>query len=113
MNPSDIVLAHFPLGGSGGRKLRPVLVLTGPLGTVPEHVVAYISSVVPTHLMPTDLVLDPTIPAFTSTKLKALSIVRLHKLSAIHSRDAIRRLGRLAPVMMSEVLVRLKLVFGL
>ena len=59
MNPADIVLAHFPMAGAGGRKLRPALVLTGPLGTVPEFVVAYISSVIPAALLPTDLVIDP------------------------------------------------------
>ncbi len=47
MNPDEIYLANFPFGGSAGMKLRPVLLLTNPVGSVPEVLVAYISSVVP------------------------------------------------------------------
>ena len=47
MAPSEVSLAAFPFGGSVGMKVRPVLLLTGPLGPVPEVLVAYISSVIP------------------------------------------------------------------
>ena len=47
MNAGEIYLANFPFGGSAGVKLRPVLLLTGPTGNVPEVLTAYISSVVP------------------------------------------------------------------
>lgn len=40
MNPDEIYLASFPFGGSAGRKLRPVLLLTGPVGSVHEVLVA-------------------------------------------------------------------------
>ena len=113
MNPADVVLAQFPLAGSGGRKLRPVLVLTGPLGSVPEYVVAYISSVIPADLLPTDLTVDPTTPEFKSTNLKATSLLRVHKLSTIHGRDAIRRLGQIAAPAFFEVQARLRIVFEL
>lgn len=113
MNPSDVVLAYFPMGGSGGRKLRPVLVLTGPLGSVPEYAVAYISSVIPPDILPTDLLMDPATPEFSSTNLKATSLLRVHKLSTIHSRDAVRRLGQLTPTAFTEVQSRLRSVFGL
>jgi hypothetical protein len=53
MGPSDICLARFPFGGTAGVKLRPVLVLTGPLGLVPEYQVAYMTSVLPAALLPT------------------------------------------------------------
>ncbi len=36
MNRDEIHLASFPFGGSAGMKLRPVLLLTGPVGSVPE-----------------------------------------------------------------------------
>jgi mRNA interferase MazF len=101
------------MAGAGGRKLRPVLVLTGPLGTVPEFVVAYISSVIPSALLPTDLLVDPATPEFASSKLKTVSVLRLHKLSTIHSRDAVRAFGQLSPAAFQEVQTRLKLVFGL
>jgi len=40
MCPDEIHLASFPFGGSAGMKLRPVLLLTGPVGNVPETLVA-------------------------------------------------------------------------
>lgn len=36
MNPDEVYLASFPFGGSAGMKLRPVLLLTAPVGSVPE-----------------------------------------------------------------------------
>ena len=58
MRPGEICLASFPFGDTAGMKLRPVLVLAGPIGPIPEVLVAYISSVLPAALMPCDLVLD-------------------------------------------------------
>ncbi len=103
MSPGDIFLANFPFGGSAGMKLRPVLLLTGPLGTVPEVLVAYISSVIPSTLLPTDIVLDPADPKFASTKLKIKSVLRLHKLATIHQRSLARQLGRISPAVQQDV----------
>jgi mRNA interferase MazF len=64
-------------------KLRPVLLLTGSLGSVPEVLVAYISSVVPAQLLPSDLLVDPAKPEFRNTHLKVTSALRLHKLATI------------------------------
>ena len=36
MAPGEIYLANFPFGGLPGVKLRPVLLLAGPIGTIPE-----------------------------------------------------------------------------
>ena len=83
MRPGEIYLAKFPFGDAPGMKLRPVLALTGPLGPVPEILVAYISSVIPAQLLPSDLILDPTVPEFRLTNLKALSALRLHKLATL------------------------------
>ena len=74
-------------------KLRPVLLLTGPLGSVPEILVAYISSVIPAPLLPWDILLDPANPEFQSTHLKTVSVLRLHKLATIHCSSLARYLG--------------------
>jgi mRNA-degrading endonuclease toxin of MazEF toxin-antitoxin module len=84
-------------------KLRPVLLLTGPLGNVPEILVAYISSVVPAVLLPSDIVLDPAAAEFASANLKVKSVLRLHKLATIHGRNVVRRLGALSDSAVSEV----------
>src|SRR5213594_1454782 len=93
MRPSEIYLAQFPFGDIPGMKLRPVLLLTGPIGSVPEVLVAYISSVIPSQLLPSDVLLDPAKPEFASTHLKSVSALRLHKLATIHSSSLVRYLG--------------------
>src|SRR5438445_13776488 len=106
MGPSESYLRYFPFGGTPGMKLRPVLLLTGPIGTVPEVLVAYISSVIPTQLLPSDLIFDPFNPEHASTKLKTISVLRLHKLATIHQRNMVRLLGKLSSSAVSEVEAR-------
>ena len=103
MNPDEVYLANFPSGGSTGMKLRPVLLLTAPVGSVPEVLVAYISSVMSSPLLPSDVILDPATAEHASTNLKTKSVVRLHKLATIHSRNVVRHLGSLSPTTASEV----------
>jgi mRNA interferase MazF len=108
MNRDEIHLASFPFGGSAGMKLRPVLLLTGPVGHVPEVLVAYISSVVPPELLPTDIVLDPLTEQHASTMLKTRSVLRLHKLATVHARNVVRQLGTLPHTVSLEVKDRLR-----
>ena len=93
MRPGEIFLAQFPFGDVPGMKLRPVLLLTGLLGSIPEVLVAYISSVIPTQALSSDILLDPGKPEFRSTHLKTISALRLHKLATIHSSSLARYLG--------------------
>ena len=93
MRPGEIYLARFPFGDIPGMKLRPVLLLTGAVGSVPEVLVSYISSVIPSQLLPSDLLLDPARSEFRSTNLKTLSTLRLHKLATIHTSSLVRYLG--------------------
>jgi mRNA interferase MazF len=93
MRPGDIYLAQFPFGDAPGMKLRPVLLLPGALGLAPEVLVAYISSVIPSQLLPSDMLLDPGKSEFRSTRLKTLSVLRLHKLATIHCSSLARHLG--------------------
>jgi mRNA interferase MazF len=104
----EIYLASFPFGGSAGMKLRPVLLLTGPLGSVPEVLVAYISSVIPPDLLPSDVLLDPASPEHASSHLKTRSVLRLHKLATIHERAVVRRLGAISGGTASDVREKLR-----
>ena len=108
MRPGEICLASFPFGDAAGMKLRPVLVLSEPVGPVPEVLVAYISSVLPTALMPSDLVLDPARPEFRSTNLKTSSVLRLHKLATIHQSMIARHLGTLPEFQKTTVAGKLR-----
>jgi mRNA interferase MazF len=93
MSPGEIYLAQFPFGDVPGMKLRPVLLLTGTVGPIPEVLAAYISSVVPTQLLASDLLIDPNKTEFRGTHLKAISTLRLHKLATLHSSSLVRYLG--------------------
>ncbi|OFV93236.1 MAG: hypothetical protein A3H28_05430 [Acidobacteria bacterium RIFCSPLOWO2_02_FULL_61_28] len=97
MRPGEIYLARFPFGDAAEMKLRPVLLLTGPLGSIPEILVAYISSVILAQLLPSDILLDPVQPEFRSTHLKMSSVLRLHKLATIHCSSLARYLGVVSP----------------
>ncbi len=108
MAPGEIHLARFPMAGRGGVKLRPVLLLTDAVGPVPELLAAYISSIIPPTLIPSDLILDASQPDFASTSLTQVSILRLHKLATLHRRDVIRPVGVLSPVAKQEVESRLR-----
>ena len=95
MRSGEIHLANFPFEDVAGMKLRPVLLPTAGLGLVPEVLVAYISSVIPAELLPSDLILDPAQPEFQACNLKVISALRLHKLATIHCSSLMRRLGRI------------------
>jgi len=113
MAPGDICLASFPFGDAPGRKLRHVLLLTAPVGPIPEVLVAYISSVVPSTLLPTDVLVDPTRPEFQSTNLNTVPLLRLHKLATIHARSIVRALGKLDPSHQEAVAAMLRQLLGL
>ena len=108
MLAGEIYLAQFPFGGSAGMKVRPVLLLTGAIGTIPEVLVAYISSVLPTTLLPSDVVVDPAHKTFANSNLKARSVLRLHKVATIHGRSLVRYLGKFDTGPMADVAARLR-----
>jgi mRNA interferase MazF len=113
MRPGEVYLAQFPFGDVPGMKLRPVLLLTGPVGPVPEILVAYISSVVPTQPLPSDLLIDPSKPEFRNMHLKAPSALRLHKLATIHSSSIVRFLGTVDPPLKTTVSAKLRELLAL
>jgi len=113
MRPGEIYLAQFPFGDVPGMKLRPVLLLTGPLGSIPEVLVAYISSVIPAQVLPSDVMLDPSKPEFRSSHLKTQSTLRLHKLATIHSSSFARYLGVLDSSIQSIVATKLRALLKL
>jgi mRNA interferase MazF len=108
MRSSEICLASFPFGDIARMKLRPVLVLAGPIGPIPEVLVAYISSVLPPALMHSDLVLDPSRPECRATGLRTASVLRLHKLATIHGSMIVRRLGVLPDGQQAAVAAKLR-----
>jgi mRNA interferase MazF len=113
MRPGEIYLARFPFGDVPGMKLRPVLLLTGPIGGAPEILVAYISSVLPVQSLSADLLMDPAQPEFGSTRLKVPSALRLHKLATIHGSSLVRFLGRISAATETTVATKLRALLNL
>jgi mRNA-degrading endonuclease toxin of MazEF toxin-antitoxin module len=113
MVPGELYLAQFPYGGTPGRKLRPVLLLTGLVGTIPEVVVAYISTARPAVLQPSDLLLDPALPEHAATNPRMASVLRLHKLATIHESSVRRYLGTLSAATAATAAAKLRVLFGL
>ena len=95
MRRGDIVLAYFPFGDMTGGKLRPLLLLTDPVGIGTEVITAYISSVIPASFLASDILLDPAQPQHQSTRLKVVSVLRLHKIGTIHVSSLQRYVGHL------------------
>lgn len=112
MRAGEIHLAIFPFGGTVGAKLRPVLLLTGPLGSVPEVLTAYMTSVVPPNLLATDILFDPAQPQYSGTGLKQVTLLRLHKLSTVYDSDIIRHLGQVSAATWSDVETKLRLLLN-
>jgi mRNA interferase MazF len=108
MQPGEIYLAKFPFGEVPGMKLRPVLLLTSPVGTIPEVLVAYMSSVVPIKPLDSDMIVDPTASPFLSTGLKVVSTLRLHKLATIHCSSLARFLGNITPPVHASINEKLR-----
>ena len=113
MRRGEVYLASFPFGNAPGMKLRPVLLLTSPIGASAEVVAAYISSVVPPVLLPSDILLDPQTSEHASTGLRVVSLLRLHKVATLHSSSVQRRLGALTPTALQEVDAKLRTVLSL
>ena len=97
MKPGEIYLGRFPFGDIAGMKLRPVLVLSEVVGEPAEVLVAYVSSVVPATPLPSDIIVNPKLPRDSTTNLKTLPVLRLHKLATIHKATLVRHLGILSP----------------
>jgi mRNA interferase MazF len=87
--------------------------LTGPIGVVPEILVVYISSVVPAQLLPSDVVIDPSIPEFLGSGLKVISVLRLHKMATIHVTSLARKLGNLHPSRYSVIAGKLQVLLSI
>lgn len=113
MQRGEIYLASFPYGDQPVMKLRPVLLLTGRVGNGNEVVAAYISSVIPTPMLPTDILIDPTQPEHQDTHLKTVSVLRLHKIATIHDSSIQRSLGFISSETLLQVSEILKRLFGL
>jgi mRNA interferase MazF len=102
-----VVLLPFPFDDLSSAKVRPAICLTDPISRHGHIVVAFVSSVVPSPLLATDLLLDPGSLDFRQTGLRVRSVVRLHRLATVTSALIQRDLGDLSIRQLHEASQRL------
>jgi mRNA interferase MazF len=109
----SVILVPFPFDDLTGSKVRPAVCLTDPVGAHRHVVLAFITSVLPPTLEPTDLLLDPGTADFNSTGLKVRSALRLHRMVTVSTTIVRRQLGMLTPNLQTHVQQRLRTLFAL
>ena len=77
------------------------------------EIAAYISSVFPPVLLTSDILLDSGQPRHQSTRLKVISVLRLHKIATIHTSTVQRYIGTISPLLQQEVDTKLRQVLKL
>ena len=108
-----VILVTFPFDDLTGTKVRPAVCLTDAIGPHRHVTLAFITSVVPVQLEPTDLLLQPGSADFARTGLKVSSALRLHRVVTVSSAIIQRQLGVLTPNLQAQVQQRLRALFAL
>jgi len=109
----SVVLVPFPFDDLSTTKVRPAVCLTEPLVPRRHIVLAFITSRVSPHPLPTDLVISVEHPDFALTGLRASSMLQLHRLMTTTTSIISRTLGHLSPRLQAEANERLRTLFSL
>lgn len=78
-------------------KVRPAIIVSRSDRLGDDVILAFVSSVVLTHVLPTDLVVDPETPEGRSAGLKQISVIKCDKLATVQRRILLGELGILSP----------------
>jgi mRNA interferase MazF len=107
MTKGKIVLVPFPFDDLSATKVRPAICLTNPIGVHRHVILAFITSVIPTDLMATDIILDTSDPDFAATGLRVSSAIRLHRLMTVSTSVIKRELGMLSSDIQDKIAEKL------
>ena len=103
MKRGALVLTPFPFTDLSGTKVRSAV----------DVILAFISSVKPPTLLPTDLSIPTSHPDFPGSGLKVASIVKCDKLATVQRRIIFGELGVLSPALLVELNACLRMALGL
>ncbi len=111
----SVILVRYPFTDLTGVKVRPAVLLTSDklLPILDDVLCLFISSSIPTDLLPTDFVLDTAHASFGRTGLKYRSVFRTHKLALLEKSLVLRVLGEMDKGLMREINPRLRIALGL
>jgi mRNA interferase MazF len=113
MTRGTVVLTPFPFTDLQGVKVRPAIIVSRTDRRGDDVILAFVSSVVPADLSPTDLIVDPGTPEERSCGLKRISVVRCDKLATVQRRILLGELGALSAACLVELDQRLKVALAL
>lgn len=92
-----VILVPFPFTDLSAQKIRPALILCPASAPGSDVIVAFISSVLPVHPAPTDVMLSDSDPSFPKTGLRVASVIRCDKIATLDKRIVLGELGTLVP----------------
>lgn len=107
MKPGDIVLLRFPQADLEAGKLRPALVVAIAAGRHPAVLLSLITSRAYQETPGFDEVIDAKDADFTSSGLKARSVIRLARLVSVEETVINARLGDISPDRLRRIKKRL------
>ncbi|MBI3784798.1 MAG: type II toxin-antitoxin system PemK/MazF family toxin [Deltaproteobacteria bacterium] len=108
-----VVLVPFPFDDLSGRKVRPAVCLTDPVGPHRHVVLAFITSRIPAEPIDSDVILLSTDAGFRLTGLRVSSTLQLHRLMTVSHDLLLRELGKLPSPTRRVVTRKLRKLFGL
>lgn len=115
MTRGAVVIVEFPYVDGGRGKNRPALVVQNDHDNrrLANTVVAMISGNTRHANEPTQVLVDPTVPAGAPSGLHGPSVVKCCNLFTIRQQDVLRTIGRLADELLAQVDLALKVELGL
>lgn len=108
-----VVLIPFPFDDLSSSKICPAVCLTNAIGQHKHVILAFITSRIPSQLLPTDIVIDTHAADFAATGLRVSSTLQIHRLMTVTTALIRRELGTLPPHLQAEVEDRLCILFAL
>lgn len=111
----SVVLIRYPFTDLTGSKVRPAVILTPDelLPRLDDVLCLFVSSSVPTELLPTDFVVEAEHASFGKTGLKKRLVFRTHKVALLRKSLVVRVLGEIDRELMREIDQRLRTALGL
>jgi mRNA interferase MazF len=92
MQTGDIIIVSFPYTDLVSSKARPAVVVTQTKDSYNDVIIALISSVVPTTILPYQMVLQPD----DINNLRAASVIKVSRLATVEENKIVAVIGKLS-----------------
>jgi mRNA interferase MazF len=96
-----------------GSKVRPAVIVSRDDRPGNDVVLVFVSSIRPSVLLPSDLLVENSDPEFAATGFKTTSVVKCDKLATVERKIILGEIGSLPITLMQQVSERLKYALAL